>query len=277
MLVAKTKAELKDIISKFKESNKTISFVPTMGALHAGHMSLVDIAQKNADIVVASIFVNPAQFAEGEDFYKYPRTIEDDTKELEARGVHVAYLPSMEDMYPDGFCFKISTGDIGQQLEGVTRPFFFDGVALVVTKLFMQVQPDVAVFGQKDFQQLYIIKRLVAQLDIPVKILGGEIMREASGLAMSSRNRYLSSEKKKIAANLYRVMEEIAAKIKSGSSFYEALNWGTGELLKAGFKKVDYLEVRDPNSLVVADCLPARLLAAVYLDDVRLIDNLEIK
>ncbi|PIR37137.1 MAG: pantoate--beta-alanine ligase [Alphaproteobacteria bacterium CG11_big_fil_rev_8_21_14_0_20_39_49] len=276
MLSVGTKSDLRDLLARFRKEGKKIGFVPTMGALHEGHLSLVDIAKQNSDIVVVSIFVNPTQFAEGEDFDKYPRTIEDDKKQLQTKNVDVIYLPSKEEMYPQGFDIKISVGQIAKELEGVTRPHFFDGVALVVNKLFMQVQPDIAVFGQKDYQQLHVIRKLVLAFDIAVKVIGADIIREESGLAMSSRNRYLSPEKRELAANLYRVMNEVADNVKKGVSFEDALYRGREELQKAGFTKVDYLEIRDPETLLKTDSLPARLLAAVYLDEVRLIDNIQI-
>jgi len=277
MISANSKSELKQVIAGYRTDGKKIGFVPTMGALHDGHLSLVELAKQNADIVVVSIFVNPTQFGEGEDFDKYPRTIEDDLKKLEAVGVDVVYLPTKEDMYPDGFSLKISTGEIGQQLEGVTRPHFFDGVALVVTKLFMQVTPDVAVFGQKDFQQLHIIRKVVSDFDIPVEILGGNIIREEDGLAMSSRNRYLSEDERKIAVSLNKIMKDVIAKLRAENDFAEVLQWGQEELLKCGFSKVDYLEIRDAESLSRTNLLPARLLAAVYLGGVRLIDNMAVE
>ncbi|MDA0781743.1 MAG: pantoate--beta-alanine ligase [Rickettsiales bacterium] len=276
MLSVVTKSDLRNVVARFRKEGKKIGFVPTMGALHEGHLSLVDIAKQSADIVVVSIFVNPTQFAEGEDFDKYPRTIEDDKKKLQTKNVDIVYLPSKEEMYPQGFDIKISVGQIAKELEGVTRPHFFDGVALVVNKLFMQVQPDIAVFGQKDYQQLHVIRKLVAAFDIAVKVIGADIVREKNGLAMSSRNRYLSDEKRELAANLYRIMNEVANNIKKGSSFEKALYWGKEELQKAGFTKVDYLEIRNPQTLLKTDSLPARLLAAVYLDEVRLIDNIQI-
>lgn len=276
MLSVGTKSDLRDVLARFRKEGKKIGFVPTMGALHEGHLSLVDIAKQNSDIVVVSIFVNPTQFAEGEDFDKYPRTIEDDKKQLQTKNVDVIYLPSKEEMYPQGFDIKISVGQIAKELEGVTRPHFFDGVALVVNKLFMQVQPDIAVFGQKDYQQLHVIRKLVLAFDIAVKVIGADIIREERGLAMSSRNRYLSPEKRELAANLYRVMNEVADNVKKGVSFEDALYRGREELQKAGFTKVDYLEIRDPETLLKTDSLPARLLAAVYLDEVRLIDNIQM-
>jgi pantoate--beta-alanine ligase len=237
---------------------------------------LVDIAQKNSDACVVSIFVNPKQFAEGEDLDKYPRTVDDDISLLKNKGVDMVYLPSVDDIYNKGFDIKISIGDIKTELEGVTRPHFFDGVALVVTKLFMQIQPDIAVFGEKDFQQLHVIRKLVSDFDMAVKIIGGEVIREKDGLAMSSRNRYLSKKERPIASGLYQVMCDISSKVKNDENVEDVLKWGEKELLKMGFDRVDYLEIRDCESLLRTEKLPARLLAAVYLSGVRLIDNIEI-
>lgn len=275
MEIIENKSSLISVIKEFKKQGKIIGFVPTMGALHEGHLSLVNLARKHADIVVTSIFVNPSQFAANEDFDKYPRTIEADTKKLQENSVDIVYLPKKEDMYPDGFGIKIVTGGIGQELEGITRPHFFDGVALVVTKLFMQVQPDIAVFGQKDFQQLHVIQKLVQDLDIPVEIIGAEIIREKDGLAMSSRNIYLSPDDRKNACKLYETMCDISKSIISEFSVADSLKEGEIELVKNGFK-VDYLQLRDPVTLEKTDIYPARLLAAVYFGGVRLIDNMEV-
>jgi pantoate--beta-alanine ligase len=278
MKIIRTTQELRQTIGQHKKNGKTIGFAPTMGALHEGHMSLFDIARKNADVVIASIFVNPAQFAPHEDFDSYPRREAEDLAKLEQQGVDIAYLPQKNDLYPQGFDLKISVGEIGQELEGVTRPHFFDGVALVVTKLFMLVQPDVAVFGEKDFQQLHVIRKLAAGLDIPVKILGAPVIREQSGLAMSSRNLYLKADELAIAAGLYRTMQEIKAKITGGQKPDEALAWGEQQLLELGFDKVDYLALRDAQTLATSNSHTTnrRLLAAAYLGKIRLIDNIEI-
>jgi len=271
MKIITNKTELQNAITTLKKQGKTIGFAPTMGALHAGHMSLYDIAKQNADIIVASIFVNPAQFAPNEDFDSYPRREQEDLDKLEKQGVDIAYLPKKEDLYPECFDLKISVGKIGQILEGVTRPHFFDGVALVVTKLFMQVTPDVAVFGEKDFQQLHVIKQVAKWLDMPIKIIGAPIVREASGLAMSSRNLYLCHEQRKIASSLYKTMCDIKNKKIT-------IEQAKKDLIKSGFDKVDYLELRDANTLYeqTSSTQESRLLAAVYIGSIRLIDNIEV-
>jgi len=278
MQIIRTKLELRESINAFKSSGKTVGFVPTMGALHDGHLSLLDIARSKADIVVASIFVNPAQFAPHEDFDKYPRTQQSDLEKLQSCAVDIAYLPSVAEIYEENSSTKISVGEIGQKLEGSFRPHFFDGVALVVTKLFMQVAPSIAVFGEKDFQQLVVIKKLVRELDIPVEIIGAPILRENDGLAMSSRNIYLPVVERKIAANLYKILNEVKEKLLAGDEVRTALIWGKNQLLAAGFEEVDYIELCDINGLNSLDILkkPARLLATARLACVRLLDNIEI-
>lgn len=278
MIIARSIKELRQQVRSLKEKCKTIGFVPTMGALHDGHLSLVDLAKKHSDNIVVSIFVNPAQFAPHEDFDKYPRQEEADINKLQKKDVSIVYLPSRDEIYPKGFDVKISVGEIGKELEGITRPHFFDGVALVVSKLFMQVQPDIAVFGEKDFQQLHVIKKLVRQLDMPIEIIGAPIIREKSGLAMSSRNAYLSDEQSKISAKIFAVLNKIKEKIENKSGIKESINWGKEELIKSGVTKVDYIELRDSETLkkITEVKSPARLLTAVYSGQTRLIDNIEI-
>ena len=278
MQLIRTKTELKTAIKSLRAQGKTIGFVPTMGALHEGHLSLADIAKTKADIVVCSIFVNPAQFAPHEDFDKYPRTEQQDLKMLEGRGVDIAYLPSVTEIYTPGNDTKISVGAIGKELEGAFRPHFFDGVALVVTKLFMQVMPDIAVFGQKDYQQLMVIKKLVSELDIPVEIIGAPIMREESGLAMSSRNVYLTDEKRLVAATLYKTLLSIKEKLLAGNDVANLLKWGHNELLAIGFEQVDYIELRHAENFTPLPLFqkPARLLVTARLCGVRLLDNIEV-
>ncbi len=278
MHIIRTKSELRKAISALRKNGKTIGFVPTMGALHDGHLSLVDIARKKSDAVISSIFVNPAQFAPHEDFDKYPRLEQSDLAKLEANAVDVAYLPSVAEMYAEGFSTSISLGAIGKTLEGVTRPHFFDGVALVVSKLFMQVMPDVAVFGEKDYQQLMVIKKLVRELDIQVEVIGAPICREEDGLAMSSRNVYLPADKRPIAANLYKILNIVKEKLLAGEAVDRALSWGKNELLNVGFEQVDYLELYHAHTLTSLTTLqePARLLATARLSGVRLLDNIGV-
>lgn len=278
MQIIRTKANLIKTISTFSKSGKIIGFVPTMGALHDGHLSLIEIAKSKSDIVVVSIFVNPAQFAANEDFDKYPRNEQDDLVKLEASCVDVVYMPTINEIYANNSSTTISVGTIGKGLEGTFRPHFFDGVSLVVAKLFMQVAPDIAVFGAKDYQQLMVIKKLVKELDIPVEIIGAPICREADGLAMSSRNVYLSADKRIIAANIYKILLTVKEKLLSGKEVKTVLLSAKNELLAVGFEKVDYIELRDAETLMPLLALksPARILVAARIGGVRLLDNLEV-
>ncbi|MBL0318489.1 MAG: pantoate--beta-alanine ligase [Alphaproteobacteria bacterium] len=279
MQVIRTPSTLQPLIKAYKLASESVCFVPTMGALHPGHLSLIETAKQHGRRVIASIFVNPAQFAPHEDFHAYPRPEDQDIALLQESGVDIAYLPHVSDMYPDGFSTKLSVGDIGQTLCGVSRPHFFDGVALVITKLFHHVQPDVAVFGEKDFQQLHIINKLTQDLDFPVSIIGNPVVREADGLAISSRNRYLSHQERRIAANLYTTLEAIATSLNQLSPLDvdTIRNHAAKELLADGFTKIDYLEIRDEATLSHVTYpleKPIRILGAAYLGTTRLIDNI---
>ena len=269
MIIAKTKQELRDAIGNLRKSQHKIALVPTMGALHDGHISLVETALKHADSVVVSIFVNPTQFSANEDFSKYPRTEKQDIERLESAKVAIAYIPTIEEIYSKDSVTSVHVAGISEELCGATRFGHFDGVATIVTKLFMQTQPDFAVFGEKDYQQLHIIKQFSRDLDIPVKIIPSPIMRESDGLAMSSRNRYLSDSERKIAANLYKTLQNIA----KGKDIEAAKT----ELLAAGFTKIDYIELRDADTLKPTNKKHnARLRAALFLGKTRLIDNIAI-
>lgn len=276
MQTIKTIPELRTAISRLRKKGKTIGFVPTMGALHEGHLSLVDIAKNNSDIVVASIFVNPAQFAPNEDFDNYPRSEQEDLKMLAEKSVDIAYLPTRAEMYPEHASLNISVGEIGKHLEGIARPHFFDGVALVVTKLFMQVTPDIAVFGEKDYQQLIVIKKLVNELNIPVEIIGAPICREQDGLAMSSRNIYLNEQQRQLAPRFYKTLCIIKEKLNGGEDLQQAISWGKEELIKCGFDAVDYIELCHKETLLPIKKYgsPARILAVVRLGGIRLLDNI---
>ncbi|MDE3016880.1 MAG: pantoate--beta-alanine ligase [Pseudomonadota bacterium] len=259
-------------------AGKRIALVPTMGALHDGHMALINHAKETADEVVLTIFVNPKQFSANEDFSKYPRMLKSDINKLDKAGVAIVYTPPLEDVYPDGYTTTVSVGALGDILCGKTRPGHFNGVATVVTKLLLRVLPHVAVFGEKDYQQLCVIRRIVTDLDISVDIIGLPTVREADGLAMSSRNAYLSTEERKIAPGLYEVLSSVGNTILSGGvGIKSALDQGAAALVMAGFK-VDYLELHDAETLAMADNLdnPARLLAAAWLGNTRLIDNIAI-
>lgn len=273
-----TAAALKERIAVWRKDGEPVAFVPTMGALHDGHLSLVKLAKQKADRVVVSIFVNPRQFAPGEDLDAYPRDLAGDLQKLADPGCDLVYVPGVGEIYPPGFCTRINVGGVSKGLCSTTRPHFFEGVATVVTRLLMQVTPDVAVFGEKDYQQLLVIKRLVSDLALPVEILGAPLVREKDGLALSSRNAYLSPEERQTAPLLYRVLQDIAAQLKDGAPFAALRERAWTRLEKAGFEP-DYLELRDAQTLEPFnsyDGTPARLLVAARLGHTRLIDNIAV-
>jgi pantoate--beta-alanine ligase len=267
--------ELRRQVAAWRGAGERIALVPTMGALHDGHLSLMRLARREADRAVASIFVNPAQFGPGEDYERYPRTEAEDMAKLAAAGVDAAFLPSMHEMYPEGFATRVRVERLGDVLCGAHRPGHFDGMALVVVKLLTSALPDVAIFGEKDYQQLQIIRRFTADLNIPVRIVGGPIEREPDGLALSSRNRYLSPEQRRIAAALPSALRAARDEIAAGGDPAEAAARAREALLRAGFDSVDYVEVRDPATLeaVTAPGQPARVFGAARLGGTRLIDN----
>lgn len=255
-----------------------VAFVPTMGALHAGHIALISEARKRADHVIASLFVNPAQFGEGEDFGRYPRREADDARMLEQAGCDLLWMPSVDDIYPDGFSTKISVAGVSEHWEGEARPGHFDGVATVVAKLLLAVRPDVAVFGEKDFQQLAVIRRLVADLDFPVEIAGVPTVREADGLALSSRNVYLSPEERSRALALPRALNDTREAILGGAPIAKALREAKQALVDAGFLRIDYFALVDTATLEPLDRSQGemRLIAAAVIGTTRLIDNLKV-
>jgi len=260
-----------------------VALVPTMGALHPGHLTLVREAKARAGAVVVSIFVNPTQFGPNEDLAAYPRQLAEDTRLLEAEGVDLLWAPSVEEVYPEGFATHISVADLSETLCGTFRPGHFDGVATVVAKLFNQVRPDLAVFGEKDWQQLAVIRRMARDLDLThpraARILGVPTVRKLDGLAMSSRNRYLSSQDRARAGALPRLMREAIAAIVSGEAVASTLAALRSALLEAGFESVDYAELADARSLrpltAPADA-PARLFVAARIGGTRLIDNMPL-
>lgn len=272
-----TVADLRAAVAKWRAEGLRVALVPTMGALHDGHISLTELARTHADRVIVSIFVNPTQFGPNEDFGAYPRTLPDDQKLLDAAGVELCFAPSVDEMYPDGFATKVTVdGGMTNVLCGAARPGHFDGVAQVVTKLLLQAMPDCAIFGQKDYQQLMVIHRFAADLNIPVDIIGAEILREEDGLAMSSRNRYLTPEERAIASTLNRVLADITIKAQAGADVGPLLAKGREEILNAGFDPIDYLEIRDAKTLeLISDTVskPARIFVAARLGKARLIDN----
>jgi pantoate--beta-alanine ligase len=269
-------SELRAQVRRWRGEGLTIGFVPTMGALHEGHLDLVRFALARCDRAVVSIFVNPTQFAPAEDLDRYPRDVEGDLAKLAKVGAHLVWLPEVATMYPTGSQTWVAVEELSRGLESETRPHFFRGVATVVTKLLNQVQADVAVFGEKDYQQLLVVRRLARDLAIPTEIEGRATVREPDGLAMSSRNAYLAPEERRIAGALNRVLLDTATTLAQGEPAAPHLEAARRELLSEGFTRVDYLELRDAETLAplerVAD-RPARLLAAAFLGKVRLIDN----
>ena len=270
--------EIRERISSWRNNNLRVGLVPTMGALHEGHLSLVDQSKGLTDRTIASLFVNPRQFLPDEDFEMYPRDEFLDVQLLSARGVDVLFSPSVDEMYPNGFVTTVSVPGIGDILEGEFRPQFFNGVATVVSKLLIQMLPDFAFFGEKDFQQLCVIRRLVLDLGLPVEIVGCPIIREASGLALSSRNAYLSKHELDCAPALFKGLESISKSILNGMPISESINAAKGILYKEGFDKVDYLVVCEAETLTEVEYFrsPARILGAAWIGKTRLIDNLRV-
>jgi pantoate--beta-alanine ligase len=267
-------------VSAWRKAGETVALVPTMGALHAGHLDLVRLAKARCSRAVVSIFVNPTQFAPHEDFDRYPRDEAGDLAKLAAVGCDLVWSPDRGEMYPEGFATRITPAGAAEGLESDSRPHFFGGVATVCCKLFTQVAPDVAVFGEKDYQQLTVIKQMVRDLDLPLEIAGLPTVREADGLAMSSRNAYLSPEHRRIAPIIHRVITKVAETAAQGGVIAGALAEGNATLKAAGFK-VDYLEVRDAETLKPATpgTPPRRLrvLVAAWLGKTRLIDNIPVE
>jgi pantoate--beta-alanine ligase len=262
-----------------RKEGKGLALVPTMGALHAGHIALVEQARRRAGAVVASVFVNPRQFAPGEDLAKYPRRERADATMLEAAGCDIVWAPPVDVMYPAGFATTVSISGVTDMLEGAARPGHFDGVATVVLKLFNQVAPDIAMFGEKDWQQLAVIRRLVLDLDLAIEIVGVPIVRDDHGIALSSRNAYLSKAELMTARALPRALGEAAAAIRRGEPVEGALAAACARLNEAGFTAIDYVTLRDAATLAAIDRLseaPARLLAAARIGATRLLDNLPV-
>ncbi|UTW09267.1 pantoate--beta-alanine ligase [Pseudomonas benzenivorans] len=280
MNTVKTVRDLRAAVAQARAEGKQIGFVPTMGNLHAGHAALVTKAAQRADFVVASIFVNPLQFGPSEDLDKYPRTLADDQEKLLGAGCHLLFAPSVEEMYPDGMGdqTRVSVPRVSEGLCGASRPGHFEGVATVVTKLLNMVQPDLAVFGQKDFQQLAVIRALVRDLNMPVQIIGAPTVRAEDGLALSSRNGYLTPEQRVVAPNLYRGLQQIAAALREGDrDFAKLVAAAQQQQLAVGFRP-DYLEIREANSLRAATAEDRQLviLVAAFIGNTRLIDNLAL-
>jgi pantoate--beta-alanine ligase len=268
---------LRGLVSGWKQAGQRVALVPTMGNLHAGHFSLIELARRHADRVVASVFVNPTQFGPNEDFNRYPRTPEADSAGLASAGCDAMWLPSVETMYPFGVggTVRVSVPGVTETLEGAYRPGHFDGVATVVARLFNQVQPDVAVFGRKDYQQLAVIRHMVRDLAFPIDIVAAETRREADGLAMSSRNQYLSVEERPVASEISRTLQWMGEAIRAGAARAEVEAQAANHLAGAGFE-VDYAVVRDRDLGIPLEGRGPRVaLVAARLGRTRLIDNLE--
>jgi pantoate--beta-alanine ligase len=269
---------LRRAVTTLRSDGGKIALVPTMGALHSGHMALVAEAKRHAAHVVASIFVNPTQFGANEDLSTYPRREASDAQMLEEGGCDILWAPDAATMYPEGHATTVSVSGLSEGLCGASRPGHFEGVATVVAKLFNQVRPDVALFGEKDYQQLAVISRMTRDLDLPVEIIGVPTQRDADGLALSSRNIYLSDEERTAARALPRALGEAAQAIRDGKAVGEALQAARAKLAAAGFDPIDYVELRDADTLEPLPALsrPARLLAAARIGTTRLIDNLPV-
>ncbi len=271
-------ADLRALTTDWRRKGEVIGVVPTMGALHQGHLSLVEAAKAGTDRVIVTIFVNPKQFNNPEDLANYPRTEIEDAQKLAPLGVDAIYVPEPEEIYPQGFATNVSVMGLTNVLEGEFRPGHFDGVATVVAKLFLQTQSDRAYFGEKDYQQLLVVRRMARDLDIPIEVIGCPTVREPSGLAMSSRNLRLSPEGLKTAANMSRVMQGLADALDGGVAFDPLASKAHTDLLAAGFAQVEYLKLHCADTLEPLSHAerPARLLAAAWLEGVRLIDNIPV-
>ena len=273
--IVRTVADLRAQIAQYRHSGASVGLVPTMGALHDGHLTLARSAKLDNARVIATIFVNPKQFSPTEDLARYPRDEAADIALLRDVGVDLLFAPDVGEMYPESFSTSVAVGGLTQYLDGVSRPNFFAGVATVVTKLLLQAMPDRAYFGEKDFQQLQVVRRMVRDLNMPVAIIAVPTIREADGLAMSSRNRYLSPAQRKMASALPQIMHDTVTELRPGGLAAPIIAAAKGRLHKAGFDRVDYLELCDEATLhpVPAARGPSRLFVAAYVGATRLIDN----
>jgi pantoate--beta-alanine ligase len=278
--IVRTVADLRAQAAAWKAQGLRVGLTPTMGALHDGHLSLLTLAAQRTERVVASVFVNPTQFAPHEDFEAYPRDEAGDAALLEAAGCDLLYAPTVAEMYPPGASTTVTVSGVSEPLDGAARPTHFAGVATIVTKLLLQCAPDVAVFGEKDYQQLQVIRRLVRDLDIPVEIVGGPIVRAADGLALSSRNAYLTPEERAAAPALGRALAQVVTRVRAGVSVRDAEVEAEAMLQAAGFSRIDYVEVRGADDLSRLGpgpiTGPARVLGAAVLGRTRLIDNMAV-
>ena len=276
LTVIRSAEGLRRALAPHRDARKLIGLVPTMGALHDGHLSLVHRASRDCGIVVASLFVNPTQFGENEDFDAYPRDESRDLSLFDEYGVDFVYAPSVDEMYPDGFKITITVQGVTEGLCGAARPGHFDGVTTVVSKLFADCKPDAAYFGQKDYQQMKVIERMVSDLDLNIRIVGLPVVRERDGLALSSRNAYLSAAHRRVAPSMFGTMRAVAERLHSGIDLDAQSEWGQSALLDAGFDRVDYFEVRDAATMEKPrEFGPGmRIFAAAWLGQTRLIDNI---
>ena len=276
--IIRTLVELRSKVAGWKAAGESVAVVPTMGALHQGHLSLVRAAKEACDRVIVTIFINPKQFNNPEDYKNYPRTEEEDARKLIALKADVVYVPDGEQMYPNGFATTVSVEGITQGLCGAHRAGHFDGVATIVTKLFTQTQADKAFFGEKDYQQLQVVPRLARDLDLPIEVIGCPTIREEDGLAMSSRNLLLSDRARTWAPELHRAMEEMSEGLLAGGDLETIRAAAVSRVERAGFTQVEYLDLRsaDQLELMTTPDRPARLLAAAWLAGVRLIDNIAV-
>lgn len=273
---ARTVKDLRKHVAKWRADGKSIALVPTMGALHDGHLGLVKLAKKKADKAIVSIFVNPTQFAPTEDLSRYPRDEVGDLNKLESVDADLVWAPDVAEMYPEGFSTAIAPGSAAEGLEGAIRPHHFGGVATVCCKLFSQVTPDIAIFGEKDYQQLIVLRQMVRDLNLPLKLIGAPTKRAKDGLALSSRNAYLSEAERAIAPDLHAALAALSAEVASGADIATGIANAKVRLLTVGFASVDYIEVRDAETLAPIERIdgrPLRVLAAVRLGKTRLIDN----
>lgn len=272
-------ASLRAQVAAWRSKGQKVALVPTMGALHEGHLTLVRRGLELADKVVASVFVNPTQFGPNEDFAAYPRREAEDAALLAGVGAGGLYAPTVAGMYPEGFATTVAVAGVSEGLCGAFRPGHFAGVATVVSKLLLQAGPDVALFGEKDYQQLQVIRRLVRDLDIPVTIAGVPTVREADGLALSSRNAYMSAGERAVAPVLHRTLSAMAQSLRAGAPCAAQEDWGKAQIVAAGFASVDYLEVRAAEGLAPLSRLdrPARILVAARLGKTRLLDNIPVE
>jgi pantoate--beta-alanine ligase len=276
--IVRTVADLRVQVADWRREGCRVAVVPTMGALHAGHLSLIEAGLAVADRVIVTLFVNPKQFNNPGDLAAYPRTEEDDVVKVAGAGGHLLYAPGAAEMYPPGFATTVSVSGVTEGLCGAFRPGHFDGVSTVVSKLFLQTGADAAMFGEKDFQQLHVVRRMARDLDIPIRVIGCPTVREADGLAMSSRNGRLTAEERAVAPHLAEALVAASARLAKGEGLDRVLAQTSAAIVAGGFREVEYLELRAEDDLAPLDRAdrPARLLVAAWLGDVRLIDNVSV-